>query len=97
MSRHRRASDEETERESVWAEFNQVVNMAPAELERWLQSEDSRNVGWLALPSLGESYHNHHHADPRKARHGQTWREPDLTALAIWVLEKLRLARQVAW
>lgn len=47
MSRHRRAPDEESDRESVWAEFNQVVNMAPAELERWLQSEDSRNVGWV--------------------------------------------------
>lgn len=59
--------------------------------------DDSRNVGWLALPTLGESYHNHHHADPRRARHGQSWREPDLTALAIWVLERLGLARQVAW
>ena len=59
--------------------------------------DDSRNVGWLALPSLGESFHNNHHADPRRARHGLGWREPDLTAGLIWVLEKLRLARQVAW
>ena len=59
--------------------------------------DDSRNVGWLALLSLGESYHNHHHADPRRARHGQSWREPDVTAAVIWVLERLRLARQVAW
>lgn len=59
--------------------------------------DQSRNVGWLGLLSLGESYHNHHHADPRRARHGLSWREPDLTAAVIWCLERLRLARQVAW
>lgn len=26
--------------------FNDAVNMAPAELERWLDTEDSRSVGW---------------------------------------------------
>ena len=46
---------------------------------------------------MGESYHNNHHADPRRARHGLSWREPDLTAGVVWVLEKLRLAKQVAW
>ncbi len=59
--------------------------------------DDSRNVGWLALLTLGESYHNHHHADPRRARHGLSWREPDVTAAVIWLLERLGLARQVAW
>ncbi len=26
--------------------FHDAVNMAPAELERWLGTEDSRSVGW---------------------------------------------------
>jgi hypothetical protein len=30
----------------TWETFNEAVNMAPAELERWLASEDSRKVGW---------------------------------------------------
>lgn len=59
--------------------------------------DDSRNVGWLGLLTFGESYHNQHHADPRRARHGLSWREPDLTAAVIWVLERLKLARQVVW
>jgi stearoyl-CoA desaturase (delta-9 desaturase) len=59
--------------------------------------DTSRNVWWLALPTFGEAYHNNHHADPRCARHGRSWREPDLTAGTVWILEKLRLARNVAW
>jgi stearoyl-CoA desaturase (Delta-9 desaturase) len=38
----------------------------------------SGNVAWLALPSWGESWHNHHHAAPAQARFGQDWREPDI-------------------
>ncbi|WP_406858603.1 DUF3140 domain-containing protein [Alsobacter sp. KACC 23698] len=30
----------------VEEEFHRVVNMAPAELERWLKTEPSREVGW---------------------------------------------------
>lgn len=59
--------------------------------------DDSRNVGWLAPFTFGESWHNNHHADPRRARHGLSWRQLDLTAGVLWLLEKLRLARQVAW
>ena len=29
--------------------------------------DESRNVFWLALPSLGESWHHNHHAFPRSA------------------------------
>jgi hypothetical protein len=36
----------EAERKSTRAEFARVVNMSPAELERWLATEDSKKVGW---------------------------------------------------
>ncbi|MFN7142748.1 MAG: fatty acid desaturase [Myxococcota bacterium] len=32
--------------------------------------DDSRDVPWLALPTLGEAYHNAHHRYPRSACHG---------------------------
>ena len=32
--------------------------------------DHSTNVGWLALLSLGESWHHNHHAFPRSAYHG---------------------------
>lgn len=34
------------DRDKVWKEFGEAVNMAPAELETWLESEESRKVGW---------------------------------------------------
>ena len=37
---------------------------------RFATDDRSTNVFWLALPSLGEAWHNNHHAFPRSARHG---------------------------
>lgn len=34
------------DREKVRKEFGQAVNMAPAEIEEWLKSEESRKVGY---------------------------------------------------
>jgi stearoyl-CoA desaturase (delta-9 desaturase) len=55
----------------------------------------STNVFWLALPSLGESWHHNHHAFPRSARHGLRWWEVDVSALVISGLERIGLARDV--
>lgn len=57
--------------------------------------DQSGNVGWLALPTLGESWHNNHHAFPTAAAHGQRWWQIDLNYGLIWLLEKLRLAGNV--
>jgi stearoyl-CoA desaturase (Delta-9 desaturase) len=62
---------------------------------RFQTDDESRNVFWLALPSLGESWHHNHHAFPRSARHGLRWWEVDLSALFILGLEKLGLASNV--
>jgi hypothetical protein len=34
------------DRDKVRKEFGEAVNMAPAELEKWLKSEESRKVGY---------------------------------------------------
>jgi hypothetical protein len=34
------------ERRQAWEAFEEAVNMKPAELERWLGTEESRDVGW---------------------------------------------------
>ena len=57
--------------------------------------DESRNVFWLALPSLGESWHHNHHAFPRSARHGLRWWEIDVTGLVISGLARVGLARNV--
>ncbi|MFJ5727715.1 DUF3140 domain-containing protein [Streptomyces paradoxus] len=33
------------EREETWNDFRALVNMTPADLEKWLESDDSRNAG----------------------------------------------------
>jgi stearoyl-CoA desaturase (delta-9 desaturase) len=55
----------------------------------------SGNVGWLALPSFGESWHNNHHAFPTSARHGLRPWQVDLSALVIRALEVAGLAWDV--
>jgi stearoyl-CoA desaturase (delta-9 desaturase) len=62
---------------------------------RFETDDRSTNVFWLALPSLGESWHHNHHAFPRSAVHGLKKWEPDPSAFIITVLEKLGLARNV--
>ena len=59
--------------------------------------DKATNVWWLAFMSMGESWHNMHHADPTAARHGVLRGQIDSSARIIWVLEKLRLAREVRW
>jgi stearoyl-CoA desaturase (delta-9 desaturase) len=62
---------------------------------RFSTDDRSTNVFWLALPSLGESWHHNHHAFPRSAVHGlQRW-EIDPSALIIGALERLGLAWNV--
>jgi hypothetical protein len=34
------------DREKVWKDFNNAVNMAPTKLEKWLATEHSRHNGW---------------------------------------------------
>lgn len=61
------------------------------------RQDRSTNLGILALVSMGESWHNAHHANPRWARHGVDRRQPDSTARLIRVLQGCRLASQVYW
>ena len=57
--------------------------------------DHSRNLQWLALPSLGESWHNNHHAFPTSAAHGMRHWQIDPSAAVIWTLERLGLAWDV--
>ncbi len=57
----------------------------------------SSNVAWLAIPSLGESWHNLHHVDPTAARHGVMKGQIDISASLIKGMEKTGLVTDVRW
>jgi stearoyl-CoA desaturase (Delta-9 desaturase) len=57
--------------------------------------DESTNVFWLALPSLGEAWHHNHHAFPRSAEHGLKRWELDPSAWIIGAMERIGLAWNV--
>jgi stearoyl-CoA desaturase (Delta-9 desaturase) len=62
---------------------------------RFSVDDHSTNVFWLALLSMGESWHHNHHAFPRSAAHGLRWWEFDVTAYVIRALRATGLAWNV--
>jgi stearoyl-CoA desaturase (delta-9 desaturase) len=62
---------------------------------RFTVDDESRNLAWLALPSLGESWHHNHHAFPTSAHHGLRWWEVDLSSLTIRGLRRVGLVWDV--
>ncbi|HET9184686.1 MAG TPA: fatty acid desaturase [Solirubrobacterales bacterium] len=58
-------------------------------------TDQSRNLALIAIPTLGEAFHNSHHAFPTSATHGLRWWQLDLSSLVINGLEKSGLAWNV--
>ena len=63
--------------------------------QRFDTGDQSRNLAWLAPLSLGEAWHNNHHAFPTSAQHGLRRWELDPSALLISALERVGLAWDV--
>ena len=59
--------------------------------------DKSTNFWPLAVISMGESWHNLHHADPTAARHGVDRMQLDTSARLIWAFEKAGWAYDVRW
>lgn len=60
---------------------------------RYVTGDDSRNNPALALLTMGEGWHNNHHAYPSSARQGFRWWEVD----ASWYVLKLLSAFGIVW
>jgi stearoyl-CoA desaturase (Delta-9 desaturase) len=63
--------------------------------KRFDTGDESRNLAWLSFLSLGEAWHNNHHAFPTSAAHGLRWWELDLSSAVIRSLERVGLAWDV--
>jgi stearoyl-CoA desaturase (Delta-9 desaturase) len=62
---------------------------------RFATGDESRNLLWLSLPTLGEAWHNNHHAFPTSAHHGLTRWQLDPGGWLIDGLERVGLAWSV--
>ena len=60
-------------------------------------ADASTNFAPLALLSMGESWHNAHHAFPALARHGVDGHQLDASAMTIRLFERLGWATRVRW
>jgi stearoyl-CoA desaturase (Delta-9 desaturase) len=56
------------------------------------QSNSSRDSWWVSLITLGEGYHNYHHAFPRDYRNGPLWYNVDPSKWLIYGLFRFGLA-----
>jgi stearoyl-CoA desaturase (Delta-9 desaturase) len=54
--------------------------------QRYLTGDDSRNNWWLAIITMGEGWHNNHHAYQSSTRQGFRWYEWDLTYYVLKAL-----------
>ena len=55
----------------------------------------AHNVPWAAIPSMGESWHNNHHAFPASALHGLYPGQIDIGFQFVKLLERLGLASDI--
>ena len=62
---------------------------------RYATSDLSTNCWWLAIPTVGEAWHNNHHHRQASAIFGHTWWEIDLGGWLIRLMQRLGLAWDV--
>jgi stearoyl-CoA desaturase (delta-9 desaturase) len=78
----------------TWS-VNSICHMVGS---RPFASRDKAANFWpLAILSMGESWHNSHHADPTCARHGVLRGQIDISARLIWLLERFGWVWDVRW
>ncbi len=75
--------------------LNVVCHKRKLGYKNFEEGDDSVNVPWLILMTMGDNWHNNHHAFPGSARSGVRWFEFDISWLLIKLLEKLHLANSV--
>ncbi|BFG29725.1 hypothetical protein CerSpe_159980 [Prunus speciosa] len=61
----------------------------------WNTGDMSTNNWWMSIITLGEGWHNNHHAFEYSARHGLEWWQIDITWYVIRFLQAIGLATDV--
>ena len=63
--------------------------------KRYVTGDDSRNNWWLAILTLGEGWHNNHHAFQASVRQGFRWYEIDITFYVLKALSVVGVVRDM--
>jgi stearoyl-CoA desaturase (delta-9 desaturase) len=63
--------------------------------QRYATGDDSRNNWWLAVITMGEGWHNNHHAYQRSCRQGFRWYEYDATYYILKALSWVGIVRDL--
>lgn len=74
--------------------LNVVCHLPRAGYQNFNTADTSVNVGWVAFLTLGEGWHNNHHAFPGSARHGLKASEIDPSWIIIRFMKAIGL---VSW
>lgn len=80
----------------TWS-VNSLCHLIGARPFKTHRSDRATNLWPLAILSLGDSWHNLHHADPTSARHGVDRYQIDIAAGFIRLCERLGWATRVQW
>lgn len=67
-----------------------VVHLRWLGYRRYDTRDDSVNCPWIWPLSMGESFHNNHHGDPKNPSYGRRWYEIDPT---YWLIQLIRTDR----
>ncbi|HVF56781.1 MAG TPA: acyl-CoA desaturase [Pyrinomonadaceae bacterium] len=59
--------------------------------------DESGNVWWVGIMTLGEGWHNNHHARPQAALHGWRWYQIDLSGYVIRLMHRFGLIWNVVY
>ena len=70
---------DENEQQEVYEDFNNHVNMTPKELEEWLETDESKSVGWKGEGGDDESKEAIGHRSGRRIVEIKRTHKADLT------------------
>ncbi len=75
--------------------INMLCHLDKAGYRNYKTEDDSVNAWWLSLLTVGESWHNNHHANPGSARFGLRFFEFDASWTLLKVLQALGLVKKI--
>lgn len=75
--------------------LNSICHMEQFGYRNFETPDKSQNVWWVALLTMGEGWHNSHHARPSRCSHQVKWWEIDMTHYFVLLLKRFGLIKNL--